>query len=107
MSKFDQLVGVLRAAKAKQAATKPKRRVILAKSQAAETQATPTAAEAWDHKPTAGELAKLRADLDDLVVRGRLSGSDAQAFLKGVIEREKPDDDVVLRVGSAIQGAKP
>lgn len=110
MSKFDELVGVLRTQNAKLAtkATKPKRRVVLlAKSQAAETQATPTAAEAWDRKPTSAELAKLRAELDDLVVLGRLTGSDAQAFLKGVKAGEKPDDDVVLRVGSVMQGARP
>lgn len=102
MSKFDQLVSMLRAAKAKQAATKPKRRVIQAKSQAA-----PTAAEAWDRKATAAELAKLRAELDDLVVRGRLTGSDAQAFLQAVEAGVKPDDgDLVVRVCSVMQGAQ-
>ncbi|MGN8094741.1 hypothetical protein [Methylobacterium sp. 22177] len=107
MSKFHQLVSLLRAAKAKQAATKPKRRVILAKSQAAETQAAPTAAEAWDRKATAAELLKLRAELDDLVVRGRLTGSDAQAFLQAVEAGVKPDDgDLVVRVGSVMQGAQ-
>lgn len=109
MSAFDQLVSVLRAQKAKQAAPKPKRRVVLmAKSQAAETQATPTADEVWSHKPTAAELAKLRAELDDQVVRGRLSGSDAKAFLQAVEAGVKPEDgDLLLRVGSVMQGARP
>lgn len=108
MSAFDQLVSVLRAQKAKQAAPKTKRRVILVKSQAAETQATPTAEEVWSHKPTAAELSKLRAELDNQVVRGRLSGSDAKAFLQAVGAGVKPEDgDLLLRVGSVIQGARP
>ncbi len=103
MSAFNQLVSVLRAQKAKQAATKPKRRVILAKSQAAETQATSTAEEAWSHKPAAVELSKLRAELDDQVVRGRLSGSDAKAFLQAVEAGVKPEDsDLLVRVGAVV-----